>query len=71
MSPSPEIQVVLIPNNNFGRDFMALTPEAKRSVGEFLRRLQANPYEPALQLTCELDASGERYAYRIPQGYAV
>src|SRR5665213_1561044 len=71
MSPSPEIQVVLIPYNNFGRDFMALTPEAKRCVGEFLKRLQANPYEPALQLACVLDPSGERYAYKIPEGHAV
>lgn len=71
MSPSPGIDVVLLAGENFAREFRALSPEAKRSVGEFLRRLQANPYAPALQLACEVDPSGERYAFRIPEGYAV
>ena len=68
---SLKTQVDLIAYEDFARDWNALAPAAKLSVGKLLKCLQNNPYDPDLQQRCDLDSSGERYAFTVPEGYVV
>jgi len=70
MSPKPQV-VDLIAFGNFPDIFLALPPAAKVSIGKLLTCLQDNPYDPALQLACVLDPSGDRFAYTLPERYVV
>ncbi len=64
------MRVDLLPYDGFPEDWEALDPRAKKSIGLLLKRLQEGPYKPDLQEACELE-SGERYAYKVPEGYVV